>query len=142
MSSYVDNRENIIERAGEYFKEQGFKVVRHIQYDTITTESGYEVKTPAQYQPYDLVISKGGGESRVSVKIAIRGRGGRNTKVGTRDWRVTTWTKKEPPTFYLVWMPDHETFIDLPGSFFSGYKGYVRTIPQEHMTILKHMKRL
>lgn len=135
MSSYLENRERIIELAGEVLKERGFEVKRFVKYNII--DEDFDIKEPAQYQPYNYIVKKNGRQATVSVKIAIHGRMGKDNKGKSKDWRITSWTKKEPPTFYMVWMPEHEEFIDIPGNFFAGFRGDTRTIPQEYMAILR-----
>lgn len=125
--SWIENRRIEVEgKAEEYLRGKGFEIERYVKYNTIKLPSGYEMTTPAEEQPYQIIATKNGMAIKVCVKIAQRGR-----KSQPNNWKIVTYTAKEPPDVYLVWIYSQERFIELPGSFFKGCTGTVRTVPLE-----------
>lgn len=125
--SWIENRRIDVEnKAQEYLEAKGFEVRRYVKYITILSPSGYEITIPADEQPYQFIASKLGREHKICVKIAQRGR-----KSQPNNWKIVTYTAKEPPDVYLIWIYSQERFIELPGDFFNGYVGTVRTVPLE-----------
>lgn len=125
--SWIENRRISVEnKAKEYLEAKGFEIERYVKYNTIKLSSGYEMTTPADEQPYQFIATKGEIVVKVCVKIAQRGR-----KSQPDNWKVVTYTAKEPPDLYLVWIYSQERFIELPGSFFKNCAGTVRTVPLE-----------
>lgn len=84
---------------------------------------------------YDFVIEKDNMFKRVNVKVASL-----RKKTEHNSWSISlpgSYKQKEksdrtPFTdIFLVWLPNINNFIELPGSFFDGYCGKTVKIPKE-----------
>ena len=125
MSWIHERKEKIEQLAKEYLEARGYEVERHIEYHSREID-GYEYTYPAESQPYEFIVRRDKKVARVSVKIAQHAR--KNQK---DNYKIVTYTAKNPPSVYLVWLPHQERFVELPGTFFSNCNGTVRTVPIE-----------
>lgn len=86
-------------------------------------EKGYRVLTPLiEAHDYDFAIEKNLEFKTVNVKKAYWDRGWAISKTGATNGNG-------PVDIYLAFLPVHQTFIELHGSFFDGVSSKQRKIP-------------
>lgn len=97
-------------------------------------ERGYRILISlVRNDGYDFVAEKDGQFIRVNVKTA-----GLKSKKSSESWSISKASgsslsknpKKSKVDVYLVWMPKHECFLEMPGDFLDSGNSKSKLIPK------------
>jgi len=118
---------------GSYAKNMNWQTIELLGY-AYYSDRGYRILVPVvRNEGYDFVAEKDGGFLRVNVKVA-----GLKDKSNPNSWSISQasggssgHSTKSPCDVYLAYLPEHQRFIELPGSFLSAGNSKSRRIPKE-----------
>lgn len=118
---------------GPYTKNMNWQTVELLGYAHYS-DMGCRVLVPlVRTDGYDFVVEKNGKFKSVNVKMA-----GLKDKNDANSWSISQASgsnaghgKKVACDVFLVYLPAHERFVELPGSFLDSGNSKSRRVPKE-----------